>query len=113
MLTYQQAKDIEDALGPQQAPNLAAPQDVDRLKKEKQLAAERSAGIDIRPKLAQLESNLALDISRLEMTLQVEVARINGDLKTLCLWIKVLIALTIFGIVSFSPVVMKLLEMLK
>ncbi|HAY21113.1 MAG TPA: hypothetical protein DCY27_02890 [Desulfobacterales bacterium] len=114
MLSYQQAKSIEEALGPREAANLlAALQDLNRRLKEQPLAAERFAEINIRPQLTQLKSNLTLDISHLQMTLQVEVARINGDLKTLCLWIKVLIALTIFGIISFSPVVIRLLEMLK
>jgi len=184
MLTYQQAKDIEDALGPQQAgPLLAVLQDLDRkIENQKQavkadlllelatkadLADLRTEIVDLRQAnkadIAGLEGSLKTDLARLEGKIETEIARldgritgldgritgldgkieteiarlegkitgldgritgldgkieteiakIHGELKSIRLWMKLLVIIGILGMTFFSPTTVKLLEMLK
>jgi len=130
MLTYQQAKDIEDALGPQQAgPLLAVLQDLDRkIENQKQavkadLLLELATKADIahvRTEIANLRTELKGDIAELRTEIaflngkiDTEVAKLAGELKSIRLWMKLLVAIGILGMTFFSPTTIKLLEMLK
>ncbi|AEB09492.1 hypothetical protein [Desulfobacca acetoxidans] len=141
MLTYQQAKDIEDALGPQQAgPILVVLQDLDQ-KIEKQrtsvkadllmelatkadvanLRAEvkedianlRTEIANLRTETANLRTEVKDDLGNLRTEIKTDITRLDGELKSIRLWMKLLVAIGILGISFFSPAAMKLLEMLK
>ena len=167
MLTYQQAKDIEDALGPQQAgPLLAVLQDLDRKIEDQKNAVKADLLLELATKadianlrteiaevrtelkedMANLRSELKEDMANLRAELKedmanlraelkgdnanlrqeftasfaflngkidTEVARLAGELKSIRLWMKLLVAIGILGMTFFSPTTIKLLEMLK
>jgi DNA repair exonuclease SbcCD ATPase subunit len=137
MLTYQQAKDIEDALGPQQAgPLLAVLQDLDRkienqknavkadllleLATKADIANVRTEIADVRTEIANLRTelkgdiaNLRTEIDEVRSELKIEIAKIYGEFKSIRLWMKLLVAIGILGMTFFSPTTIKLLEMLK
>jgi len=141
MLTYQQAKDIEDALGPQQAgPLLAVLQDLDRKIEDQKNAvkadlllelATKADIANLRTEIAEVRTELKGDIANLRTELKgdiaelrteiaflngkidTEVARLAGELKSIRLWMKLLVAIGILGMTFFSPTTIKLLEMLK
>jgi hypothetical protein len=123
MLTYQQAKDIEDALGPQQAgPLLAVLQDLDRkienqknaVKADLLLELATKADIfNLRTEIADLRTELKEDIANLRLEIKTEITRLDGELKSIRLWMKLLVAIGILGMTFFSPTTIKLLEMLK
>jgi len=87
MITYQQAKDIEDALGPQQAgPLLAVLQDLDRkiedqknaLKADLLLELATKADIaNLRTEIADLRTELKGDIA----SVRTEIADLRTELK--------------------------------
>jgi|GEM_PF-805511 len=91
MLTYQQAKDIEDALGPQQAaPLLAVLQDLDRkienqknaVKADLLLELATKADIaNVRTEIADLRTELKGDIADLRTELKGDIADLRTELK--------------------------------
>jgi len=112
MLTYQQAKDIEDALGPQQAaPLLAVLQDLDRKIEDQKHAVKADLLLELATK-ADI-ANLRTEIAHLDGKIDTEIAKIYGELKSIRLWMKLLVAIGILGMTFFSPTTVKLLEMLK
>jgi hypothetical protein len=134
MLSYQRAKNIEDALGSQQAePIIAALQELD-LKIDDQRAAlkadllvELATKADIanlrtemgdikaelKTDIANLRTEVKTDIAQLNGKIDTEIAKIYGELKSIRLWMKLLVAIGILGMTFFSPTTVKLLEMLK
>ena len=123
MLTYQQAKDIEDALGPQQAgPLLAVLQDLDRKIEDQKNAvkadlllelATKADIANVRTEIADLRTELKEDIANLRLEIKTDITRLDGELKSIRLWMKLLVAIGILGMTFFSPTTIKLLEMLK
>ena len=145
MLTYQQAKAVEEALGPQQAgPILELFQELDRrIENQKaavkaelllelatradiadlrtetaELRAELKTEIaelrtELKTELAELRTELKTDIAHLRTEARTDSARLEVELKSIRLWMKLLVAVAILGITFFSPATIKLLEMLK
>jgi len=134
MLTYQQAKAVEEALGPQQAgPILELFQELDRRIENQKAAvkadlllelATRADIADLRTESAELRAELKTEIAELRTELKTEIAhlrteartdsaRLEGELKSIRLWMKLLVAVAILGMTFFSPATIKLLEMLK
>ena len=116
MLSYQRAKNIEDALGPQQAePIIAALQELDRKIDDQRTALKADLLVEIATKadIANLRTEIKTDIAQLNGKIDTEIAKITGELKSIRLWMKLLVAIGILGISLFSPAAVKLLEMLK
>jgi len=53
------------------------------------------------------------DIANLRTEIKTDITRLDGELKSIRLWMKLLVAIGILGISFFSPAAVKLLEMLK
>jgi len=91
MLTYQQAKDIEDALGPQQAgPLLAVLQDLDRKIEDQKNAvkadlllelATKADIANVRTEIADLRTELKEDMANLRAELKEDMANLRAELK--------------------------------
>jgi len=91
MLTYQQAKDIEDALGPQQAgPLLAVLQDLDRKIEDQKNAvkadlllelATKADIANLRTEIAEVRTELKGDIADLRTELKGDIADLRTELK--------------------------------
>ena len=123
MPSYQQVKDIEAALGPQQAaPIIAALEELDRKIDRQQMAlkedlllelATKADIANVRTEIADLRTELKEDIANLRLEIKTDITRLDGELKSIRLWMKLLVAIGILGMTFFSPTTIKLLEMLK
>ena len=134
MLSYQRVKNIEDALGPQQAgPIIAVLQELDCKIDEQRTALKADLLVEIatkadiadlraevkedianlRTEIANLRTEVKDDLGNLRTEIKTDITRLDGELKSIRLWMKLLVAIGILGISFFSPAAVKLLEMLK
>ncbi len=63
--------------------------------------------------LAHLEGKIDSGLAHLEGRLDFHIARFEGELKSIRLWMKLLVAVGVIGMALFSPTTIKLLEFLK
>ncbi len=84
MLSYQQAKDIEDALGPQQAaPIIAALEGLDRKIEQQRTALKEDLLLELATKadIANLRTELKEDMANLRAELKEDIANLRAELK--------------------------------
>lgn len=102
MLTFEQTKAIERALGPEAAaPVIEAIQSTDS-----RVMASLLAEVATKADLAKLEGGLRTDMAKLEGKIDARMARLET-------MVKVLIGLAIVAIGMFSPVAAKLFTFVK
>ena len=124
MLSYEQVKAIENALGPQAAPpvievlenigdrvksdlsgELATKKDIEQLRGEVKTDNVRLRG-ELRADILQLRGELKTDIDQLRGELNTRMGRME-------VMMKVLIGLAIIAIALFSPAVAEIMRLLK
>ncbi len=106
MLTYEQIKAIETALGPEAAkPVVEAIQSTDS-RVMLSLMAEIATKADLeklRGETREEQAKLREEMAALRGELHTEVTAVRGDIKRLDLQMKLLIGLAILAIAMFSP----------
>ncbi len=138
MLTIEQTKAVEEALGAEKAaPLLAIFQGIYSRIEEQKAALKADLLLELATKadiarlegkidreiarlegkidsgLAHLEGKIDSGLAHLEGRLDFHIARFEGELKSIRLWMKLLVAVGVIGMALFSPTTIKLLEFLK